>query len=153
MSHPAPPLSNSTHSPVLVTRRRFLAWCLVALGAGWLGTWLQSRLFPAASSNQATVPVIFPLADLPVGSSKTVTYAGAQVIVLRTPEAVRALSLTCTHLGCRLQWQSAKSEFYCPCHEGRFDRFGEVLSGPPQLPLDEFTVKVTGDQVTVGEAA
>jgi cytochrome b6-f complex iron-sulfur subunit len=120
------------------------------LGAAWLGTWLQSRLFPAATTQEAQ-PVSFPLSDLPVGGTKAITYGGVSVLVLRTRESVRAFSLTCTHLGCTVEWQADKKGFYCPCHDGRFDEFGDVVAGPPPIPLEQIAVRVEGEIVTVGE--
>ena len=35
-----------------------------------------------------------------------------------------ALSATCTHMGCLLQWQQADHTFLCPCHGGRFTAEG-----------------------------
>lgn len=132
-------------------RRQFIQLGLATLGAAWFGTLLQSRLFPAASTVEAT-PVTFPLADLPLGGTKAVTYGGVSVLVLRTRESLRAFSLTCTHLGCTVEWQPGNKEFYCPCHDGRFDEFGEVLAGPPPLPLEQVAVRVEGETVIVGEA-
>lgn len=121
------------------------------MGAAWLGTWLQSSLFPSENTSQEAQPVTFPLADLPVGGTKAINYGGVSVLVLRTAEGLRAFSLTCTHLGCTVQWQAAKKEFYCPCHDGRFDEFGDVLAGPPPIPLEQIPVRVEGETITVGE--
>src|SRR4051794_4224628 len=43
----------------------------------------------------------------------------------------RALSATCTHLGCQVQWNSADQKFRCPCHGGVYAPDGTVLDGPP----------------------
>jgi cytochrome b6-f complex iron-sulfur subunit len=135
-----------------VSRRQFIQLGLVAVGATWLGTWLQSRLFPPTNTIQEAKPVSFSLAELPVGGTKAITYGGVSVLILRTPESLRAFSLICTHLGCLVEWQKDKKEFYCPCHDGRFDEFGDVLAGPPPIPLEQYPVTVEGDTVTVGEA-
>lgn len=116
-----------------------------------MGTWLQTRLFPATNTTQEATPVSFSLSELPVGGTKAITYGGVSVLVLRTKESLRAFSLICTHLGCLVEWQKNKKEFYCPCHDGRFDEFGDVLAGPPPIPLEQFPVQVEGDTVTVGE--
>jgi Rieske Fe-S protein len=49
---------------------------------------------------------------------------------------VRALSATCTHLGCQVQWDGGAERFRCPCHGGTYDAAGQVLGGPPPRPLD-----------------
>lgn len=137
----------------LLSRRQFIQFGATAVAAAWGGAWLQGRLFPVTGGAQEAQPVSFPLSELPVGSSKLITYAGAPAIVLRTPESIKAFSLICTHLGCTVEWHPADDEFYCPCHDGRFDRFGEVTGGPPPVPLEEFPVAVENEQVTVGETA
>jgi menaquinol-cytochrome c reductase iron-sulfur subunit len=64
---------------------------------------------------------------------------------------VRALSATCTHLGCQVQWDGAKKRFLCPCHGGVYDASGQVVSGPPPAPLTvlETRVDTTADSVLV----
>ncbi len=72
-------------------------------------------------------------------------------MVMRTSEGVTALSMICTHLGCTVQYQEARQRFYCPCHDGVFDRDGDVVSGPVPIPLEQLPVKVLNDKVIVGE--
>lgn len=54
----------------------------------------------------------------------------------------RALSATCTHLGCRVSWNDQTKHFHCPCHGGVYDRDGRVVSGPPPAPLARVNVRV-----------
>ncbi len=143
--------SQKPRPSAFTSRRQFIALGLAALGAAWAGTFVQSKLFPQPSAQEAK-PVQFSLAELPVGGVKSITYAGTPAIVLRTSVSVRALSLVCTHMGCTVQWQAATQDFYCPCHGGRFDEFGDVAAGPPPVSLEQFPVKVEGDTVTVGES-
>lgn len=60
-----------------------------------------------------------------------------------------AMSNICTHLGCRVRWIAERNQFYCPCHDGVFDRQGNVVSGPPPRPLDRFETKVEDEQVFI----
>lgn len=60
-----------------------------------------------------------------------------------------AMSNICTHLGCRVRWIANRQQFYCPCHDGVFDKEGNVVSGPPPRPLDRYTVKVEDDQLFI----
>ena len=148
-------ISSSPQKPktsVMIDRRRLIQLALGTVGAAWLGVWLESRLFPSENTAQESQPVSFPLSDLPVGGTKAVTYSGQPVLVMRTQEGLRAFSLICTHLGCTVQWEADKKEFYCPCHGGLYDGFGDVLAGPPPIPLEEVPVKLSADIVMVGES-
>jgi menaquinol-cytochrome c reductase iron-sulfur subunit len=53
-----------------------------------------------------------------------------------------AMSNICTHLGCRARWIPEQGQFFCPCHNGVYDKHGYVISGPPPRPLDEFLTKI-----------
>ena len=60
-----------------------------------------------------------------------------------------AMSNICTHLGCRIRWIDDREEFFCPCHNGVFDKDGRIVSGPVPRPLDRFETKVENGQLFV----
>ncbi len=60
-----------------------------------------------------------------------------------------AMSNICTHLGCRVRWISDQEQFFCPCHNGVFDKTGGVVDGPVPRPLDQYAVKVEDDQLYI----
>ncbi len=62
---------------------------------------------------------------------------------------VRALSSTCTHLGCRVSYDADKKLIKCPCHGGMYTPEGKVVGGPPPRPLPELSTRVNGTQVLV----
>ncbi len=45
------------------------------------------------------------------------------------------VELRCPHLGCQLEWNPDERSWDCPCHGSRFDRFGNLISGPAQEDL------------------
>jgi len=61
----------------------------------------------------------------------------------------QAMSNICTHLGCRIRWIDDREEFFCPCHNGVFDKAGRIVSGPVPRPLDRFETKVENGQLFV----
>lgn len=60
-----------------------------------------------------------------------------------------ALSNICTHLGCRVRWIAENEQFFCPCHAGIFDKVGNVVSGPPPRPLDQYEIQVLEDEIKI----
>jgi Rieske Fe-S protein len=60
-----------------------------------------------------------------------------------------AMSNICTHLGCRIRWIADDEQFFCPCHNGVYDKEGNVLAGPPPRPLDRYPVKVENGRIFI----
>lgn len=75
------------------------------------------------------------------GWERTATNYGLYV-VRRNESEVRVFSDICTHLGCRVTWHPDQGHYISPCHDGHFDVLGNVVSGPPPRPLDEFVTKI-----------
>ena len=42
---------------------------------------------------------------------------------------------------------------WCPCHNGMYDLNGAVVSGPPPKPLDEYVVRLRGEEGFVSRRA
>ncbi len=64
-----------------------------------------------------------------------------------------ALSRTCTHLGCSINWNAEEGKFVCPCHGSSFNPMGEVLSSPAPRPLDCYPVRIENGIVKVDVSA
>ncbi|MFQ5641143.1 MAG: ubiquinol-cytochrome c reductase iron-sulfur subunit [bacterium] len=62
---------------------------------------------------------------------------------------VTVLSAVCSHTGCNVAWQSDEEKFVCPCHEGRYDIDGQVLSGPPPKQLTKLPTKIENGQIFI----
>ena len=72
------------------------------------------------------------------------------VFVLREEgKDVVVYSDVCTHLSCRVNWDADGKEFYCPCHAAFFDKYGNVVSGPPPRPLDRFEIKLEDEKLFI----
>lgn len=71
------------------------------------------------------------------------------VYVRRDEAGVMAIDPACTHLGCRVRYQTDKHRFVCPCHGGVFNDDGTNKSGPPPKPLERHPVKVENGKIWV----
>jgi Rieske Fe-S protein len=72
------------------------------------------------------------------------TAANRSLVYVKRDEEdeVIAISATCSHLGCIVTWEEDQKIFKCPCHDGRFDGEGRVISGPPPGPLRRHKAKI-----------
>ena len=59
------------------------------------------------------------------------------------PSTPTALSLTCTHLGCRVR-PASSGGFDCPCHGSRFASDGSRTAGPARAPLSHASLERYG---------
>lgn len=79
--------------------------------------------------------------EVAAGEGKLLTIGGKKVGAYRDDAGeLHAVSATCTHLGCIVNWNSAEKSWDCPCHGGRFSCEGEVLHGPPVKDLEAYEV-------------
>ena len=94
--------------------------------------------------------VALELEKLKPGDRVHVTVAGNPVEVLRVGDDVVARSLRCTHTGCTVAWREDLKQYVCPCHDGRYNADGEVIAGPPPLPLRAVAVTRKQRRVVLG---
>jgi menaquinol-cytochrome c reductase iron-sulfur subunit len=62
---------------------------------------------------------------------------------------VRALSATCPHLGCAVDYDPGAGQFKCPCHTSAFSSEGEQISGPAKRGMDPLETSVVDGRVMV----
>ncbi len=130
-----------------VTRRGFLGRILMALGLttsyGTGAFYFLRFVLPPKRPPKFRKLLVTSMAELPPDGSKTFRdLSGREIVLVNTEQGLRALSTTCTHLGCKTYWEPENKRFFCPCHDGVFDINGNVVSGPPPRPLDRFDVEV-----------
>lgn len=88
--------------------------------------------------------------DLTPNSAKIFRFGASPAILVFTSQGeYKALAATCTHLACTVRYEADSESLFCPCHNGRFDLDGHVISGPPPLPLETYTVDVVGQDIIV----
>ena len=94
------------------------------------------------------------LSDIPKESGTIVKFGTKPVILIRNANGdLRALSATCTHLDCTVQFKKELGLIWCACHNGKYDLNGRNVSGPPPRPLEEYRVVVQGDEVLISKNA
>jgi len=143
--------------PGRIPRRRFLDYLTgtaFATLAGSIFYPIASFLVPPKVKEVAQGSVIAGKASaLAPNSGKIFALAGKPAIVVRTPDGeVRAFTAICTHLACTVQYRADLEHIWCACHNGHYDLHGQVVSGPPPRPLEEYTVAVKGDDVVVSRS-
>lgn len=139
-------------------RRDLLRYILGAGFIAWLGAILYPVLAYLKPPKQAEVDVssvrVGKLADIEKNSGMIVKFGTKPVILVRLPNGdLRALSGTCTHLDCTVQYRKDLGVIWCACHNGKYDTNGRNVSGPPPRPLDEYRVSVQGDEVFISKRA
>ena len=85
------------------------------------------------------------LSKLEPGDSAILDQSGDLVAAWRSPQGeLYAVSPVCTHLGCKVHWNSVETSWDCACHGSRFNPDGTVIEGPAISPLKRKHVKDLG---------
>ncbi len=132
---------------------------LLGLGGGYgmFGAVALRYLYPSRPEPRGWLYAI-ELDRLKTGESiPFVTPAGDNVLITRqgngaSAENLIALSSTCPHLGCKVHWEPAGRQFFCPCHNGTFDQKGTATGGPPASEgknLPQYPLKIENGLVFI----
>lgn len=82
------------------------------------------------------------LAGLAPGEGRVVRFEGETIALYRNEEdELRALSPTCTHMGCHVTWNEMERSWDCPCHGARYGIDGTVLTGPADKDLERISLR------------
>ena len=129
-----------------VTRREFVRFLMVGSGAFAAGTVGVAALTSSRGEPDGGEVEVVAREDLSVAEPHLFRYPSENdpaILLLRPDGEIVAYSQKCTHLGCVVYLDDAAEELVCPCHEGGFSAAtGDVLFGPPELPLPRITVEV-----------
>ncbi|MGA7886541.1 MAG: Rieske 2Fe-2S domain-containing protein [Acidobacteriaceae bacterium] len=138
-----------------VTRRRAMG---AFLGGGILATFgsffypvLRYIVPPPVADLGGDEVVAAKVGELQPNSGKIFRFGSRPglLILEADGQTYDALSATCTHLGCTVQYRPDLHEIWCPCHNGIYNLNGGNVSGPPPRPLDVFDVHLRGDEIFV----
>ncbi len=135
-------------------RRRFvqvlLGSGLLASAATFLYPVLRYILPPATTDLGGDTVVAAKVGELKPNSAKIFKFGSRPgLLLLGADGEYRAMSATCTHLSCTVQYRGDLRQVWCACHNGMYDLAGRNVSGPPPRPLELFDVHVRGEEVVV----
>jgi len=92
--------------------------------------------------------------ELKVGDSKLVRFGTKPVIIIHADDGTfTALSATCTHLDCTVQYKNDEKVIWCACHNGKYNLHGKNISGPPPKPLDKYFISIKNEEIIVSKEA
>lgn len=137
-----------------VPRRRFVE---ALLGGGFLATAvafiypvLRYLVPPQTADVGGDSVVAGRVGELKPNGGKIFRFGNHPGLLIRTASGeYRAMSATCTHLSCTVQYRDDLREVWCACHNGKYNLDGRNISGPPPRPLEAFDVQVRGDEIFV----
>ncbi len=147
-------VNQSEQLPPPTTRRRFvevlLGGGLLASAAAFLYPVLRYLVPPKTADLGGDSVVAGRVGELKLNSGKIFRFGSRPGLLIRTASGeYRAMSATCTHLSCTVQYRDDLREVWCACHNGKYNLDGRNISGPPPRPLEAFDVQVRGDEIFV----
>ena len=134
------------------SKRDFLKLLLGGGGLAWLAAVVYPILAylkpPVQGEVEVTSVKVGPLSSIEKNSGTIVRFGTKPVLLIRTATGeLRALSATCTHLDCTVQYRKDLEAIWCACHNGTYDLNGRNISGPPPRPLEQYRVVLQGEDV------
>jgi cytochrome b6-f complex iron-sulfur subunit len=97
-----------------------------------IGLWQVFRFMRyEAPAREATRIILGSTAALP---ALPAYFESGQIYLHKDSQGYYAIDAICTHLGCTVYIQS-NGDYYCRCHNSRFDAEGRVLYGPASRSL------------------
>jgi cytochrome b6-f complex iron-sulfur subunit len=140
------------------SRRR---WLTYLLGTS-IGATVVSFLYPVlryvvppitSEPSLSEVELDVKASDILPNAARIVPFSGKPILLFRTAAGeLKALTATCTHLACTVQYRADRGDIWCACHNGAYDTNGTNISGPPPRPLTRLEVNVRGEKIVVRRA-
>ncbi len=134
-----------------ISRRRFIAFAWIGAAVIVLGELVAGTLaflWPNRRGPKTEMVFIAGKAtDFKV--DELVPFRKEKAFVLRTEGGFLAISATCTHLRCIVNWNEVLKRFECPCHGAKFGQDGAVLEGPPPRPLDLYKLQIVAGNLVI----
>lgn len=80
--------------------------------------------------------------ELENDEARTVKYDDQLIALYKDGNGgLHAVNPACTHIKCKVEWNTAEKTWDCPCHGSRFDADGIVWTGPARKDLEKIDLK------------
>jgi Rieske Fe-S protein len=130
--------------------KTFLSGGILASLASCLYPVLRYLVPPAEADLGVDAVVAASANELKPNSAKIFRFGSRPALLIRSSDGeYRAMSATCTHLSCTVQYRKDVQQVWCACHNGMYDLNGRNVSGPPPRPLEQYQVHIQGDEIRV----
>ncbi len=111
---------------------------------------LRFLIPPPAALNAQSKVLVATTDELKPNSAKFFRFLDKPAVLVRLPDGnYESLSAKCTHLGCTVAFGKSEELFYCNCHGSQFDINGKVIKGPALLPLQQYSVSISANNIYV----
>ena len=128
----------------------FLGGSTLGAAASLLYPVVRYLIPPRRPETDARTVLAAKTGELAPNSAKLFKFGSSPAVLINSADGrLLAFNAVCTHLNCTVSYESDTGTLYCPCHNGRFDLAGNVLSGPPPKPLESYEVAVSGTDIFV----
>ena len=135
-------------------RRRFVEFLLggglLASAVSFLYPVLRYLIPPAATDLGGDTVVAGRVGELKRNTGKIFRFGNRPALLVLTADGeYRAMSATCTHLNCTVQYRGDVQQVWCACHNGFYSLEGRNIAGPPPRPLELYDVHTRGEEIIV----
>ncbi len=128
----------------------FLGGSLLGAAASLLYPVVRYLIPPRRSEAAAKTVLAAKAGELAPNTAKIFKFGNSPAVLVNGADGqLHAFTAVCTHLNCTVRYESDTGTLYCPCHNGRFDLAGNVISGPPPRPLEAYDVAVSAGDIYV----
>ncbi len=134
-----------------LSRRRFMVYVWITAGALAIAELIggtMAFLWPRRRQSKGEqIFIAGKVTDFKEG--EVIPFRKEKLFIARTEAGFLAISATCTHLHCIVNWNGTLKKFECPCHGAKFNANGEVLEGPPPRPLDLYKLSIVEGKLVI----
>lgn len=144
--------------PEEVSRRNFVKIAIGGVGLAYAGAigypiyrYLNSPVENAVAAAAVKEVTLKDADKLPKGTAMVFKFGVRPALLIHHEDDTWvSMSAVCTHMGCTVAYDPAKTSIVCACHGGVYDaKTGNNVGGPPPRPLEMYKVTHGEGSITV----